>query len=68
MTETEVRVVDVDAEIGETEREPLGEGEVGVVLARGKQIMKVRDTTRIRISLSETITLILIPSSHSCKG
>ena len=43
MTETEVRVVDVDAEIGETEREPLGEGEVGVVLARGKQIMKVRE-------------------------
>ena len=55
MTETEVRVVDVDAEIGETEREPLGEGEVGVVLARGKPIMKVRDTTRIRISLSKRL-------------
>ncbi|KAL7527048.1 hypothetical protein ACHAXR_001773 [Thalassiosira sp. AJA248-18] len=40
VTDTEIRVVDVDVGEGETEREPLERGQVGLVLARGKQVMK----------------------------
>ena len=39
-TDTEIRVVDVDADAGDIEREPLERGQVGLVLARGKQVMR----------------------------
>ena len=39
---TEVMVVDIDADIGETERKALEHGKTGLVLARGPQVMKGR--------------------------
>jgi len=40
VTDTEIRVVNCNADVSETEREPLERGRTGLVLARGKQVMK----------------------------